>query len=105
MGTQTQTFRSTAAPSTTQVVYNINSPVTPLQEFSQLLSNGTKQIIIRCRGIATIRMTFTSGETNTKYITIPKNCSYEKNNFNLTNATVYLSCDKSSQVIEIEQWS
>lgn len=107
MSNSNQTFRGKAtleAPKV-QTIYNVSSPGTAFTEFSQALSDGTKQLLIRVRGTADLRYTFTATEANTKYVTIPKNNSRQISGVNLSSATIYLSCSKSSQVIEIEEWS
>lgn len=106
MGTATQTFRFVPVrAATTHTIYNLISPVIAGDEFSQLLPVGTKQIMIRCRGIAKIQFTYTSGETGTKFITIPKGASYCASNIDLALSTLYMEVNKASQVIEVEVWS
>lgn len=105
MGVQTQTFRSAAAQATTHTIYNVVSPGTASTEFNQVLTNNTKQLLIRCRGKATVQFSFTSGESGTKYITIEKNAVYKASDLNLVNKTLYMQVDAANQVVEIEEWS
>jgi hypothetical protein len=104
MGAQNQTFRSSSSLSTSNNILNVVAPATANQEFSQAITNGTKQLMIRCRGSANLKMTFVSGETSTKSLTIYKGTVYSAKDLNLQSKTVYLMSDKPSEVIEIEEW-
>lgn len=104
MGTQTQTFRSVSGQALSHNIVNKISPVTTDTEFSQTITEGTQQLLIRCRGSATIKFTFVSGESGTKYITIRRGTVYSAANLNLLGKTLYMQVDKASQVIEIEEW-
>lgn len=106
MGVSTQTFRSIPIEAaTTQKIYNVTSPITVNTEFSQALTAGTKQILIRARGKCTIKFTLTSGESGSNYITIEPNTVYNREGLNIASGTLYMQVDKVSQLIEIEEWS
>ena len=91
--------------STTHTIYNVISPGTANTEFSQALTDNTKQLLLRCRGDAKIQFTFVSGESGTKYITLEGRAVYQVSSLNLTSKTLYMQADAASQVIEIEEWS
>lgn len=107
MGTATQTFRFVPVKAaTSHQIYNVISPGTANTEFSQALSSGTKQILIRCREAFDVQFSFVSGESGTKYITIPKNATYKAGALDLSSFTIYMRVPNgTSKVIEIEEWS
>ena len=91
---------------TTQTVFNPISPGTADTEFSQALPNKTKMLIIKSRDPrARIQYTLTSGESGTKYVTIPIGTERILTFIDLSSATLYLQVNKSSTVIEIEAWN
>jgi len=106
MSVASQTFRFVPIKaSTAPLIYNVTSPGTANTEFSQALSNGTKQLTIRCRGQSDIQLAWVATESSTNYITIPACSSYNVTNLELSSKTVYLQVDQASQIIEIEEWS
>lgn len=108
MSTSNQSVRGTSTPvgaATTHKIYNVVSDATPGTEFSQVLSSSVKQLMIRCRQANTIQFTFVSGESGTKFITIPKNATYKAVELNLSSATLYMQVDGASKTVEIEEWS
>lgn len=107
MGTASQTFRFVPVKAaTTNTLYNLVSPGIAGTEFSQALTASTKQLMIRCRQAFDIQFTFTSGESGSKYITIPRNVTYKVENIDLASATIYMQVPGgTSKDIEIEEWS
>ena len=107
MSFTTQTFRgkATLQPATTPDILNPVSPAGANTEFSQLLADGVKKITIRNRGNADLKLSFTSGESGTKYFTISGNASYSEENVSLTSTTLYMQTPGVSQTIEILHWS
>jgi hypothetical protein len=87
------------SPTTTTLI-NLTVP-TANTEVSQVLPTNTKSFSIYNRDKSKIQLAFTSGESNTNYITIPPGKTYYNNNF-YTNLTIYLRCYKGAQTIEIE---
>jgi len=88
-----------------QTIYNVVSPVGANTEFSQVLSAGTKQLLIRVRGTAKLQYTFTTGESGSKFITIPRSNTRHISSLDLpSGATIYMQVDKASQTVEIEEW-
>lgn len=105
MSFSSQTFRgrATIESASSPKVYNLTSPITPLTEFSQLLSDGVKKIIIRSRGNSDILVSFESGMS--EFFTIPCGATYSDDNLNLNNVTLYLKTSKASEIVEILEWS
>lgn len=70
-------------------------------EYSHALNSNLKQVIIRCRGAGALKISFTSGESGTKYFSIPKGCSLTLTEIDFTSTTLYVQSDKASQTVEI----
>lgn len=98
------TFTSDSAD--TPTIYNVTTPGTPDTETSQALSANTKKFTIQTRGTtATMKLAFTSGQSGTNFITVPKSASFEENDLNLTSGlTLYFQTDVASAVVEILEW-
>lgn len=108
MSNTTQTFRGKASqelPSTHEV-YLITTSATPGTEASQALPDNTKQISIKVLGDddATLKYTFTSGESGTDAITVYPCLVRTISDVNI-NGTIFFQVDQPSQVVEIEVWS
>jgi hypothetical protein len=73
-------------------------------EYSYAISAGTKQLSIRARQKAKLRMAFVSGDTAIKFVTIENGCNYFLDNVTLNGITLYLQADQPSIVVEIEEW-
>ena len=104
-GSQTFRGRSTIEASSTPKIYNLVSPVAINTEFSQLLSDGVKRLIIRSRGNGELKVSFQLGNSGTEYITIPCGATYSEENLNLNGVTLYLQTNKSAEVVEILEWT
>ena len=85
-------------------IYNINVLLADT-EVSQLLSDGTKQLAIRCRGSARTQFAFVSGDSSISFITVPQGTTYFNDNLDLTSKTIYLQCNKASQIVEVLEWT
>ena len=72
-------------------------------EYSQLLANKTKGLIIRSRSLNEVKIAFVSGETVTNYITLKAGAVFSVDNIEWENSTVYLSSDSSGVVVELLQ--
>lgn len=108
MSTSNQSVRGTSTPvgaATTHKIYNVSTPITANTEFSQALSSGVKQLMIRCRESNKIQFSFVSGESGTKFITISKNAVYKAAELNLSSSTLYMQVDGASLTVEIEEWT
>jgi len=101
MGTQTQTFRSAAASSSDIEITNklLDDKDT---EYSHLLSNSLKQIIIKSRTTrADLKIAFVSTESGTKYITIWSGSQFSIADLNFSGKTLYVQSSKDATVVEI----
>lgn len=72
---------------------------------SQVLSDNTKQLLIKARTAGKIQFSFVSGETNTKFITIPSKGNYLIEGLDLTSKTLYFQIDTAPNVVEIFELS
>jgi len=93
-GNQTNFLRGTVSVSnpTNQRVTNLNITSTGT-EFNHAFQSGCKHVIIRHRGNAKVQTAFNSGETNTKYFTIPARTVFSQEEINLTGKTWYFEAD------------
>lgn len=58
-------------------------------EYSHNLNDGLKQIIIRNRNNYSTRIAFVSGETATKYFTIPQGCTLTISDLSFSSTILY----------------
>jgi hypothetical protein len=100
------TFRGRAVVEAASVakVYNVSLP-TANTEVGQALTDGTKQITVKNRTNGITKFTFVSGESATKYVTIPRGAVYKEENLNTSSATIYMQSPQASQTIEVLEWS
>lgn len=70
-------------------------------EYSLALSLNLKMITIRSRLLATIKFSFTSGESGTKYITLKPGTVFSRDNLTLASSTLYIQSNVDLNVIEI----
>ena len=88
----------------TPVIYNVDMP-TANTEYSQVLPSGTKKVLIKLRsGSSLLKLSYTNGESGTKYITIPVGSSKFLEGVWLSNITLYFQSPDASQIAEIEVW-
>jgi len=104
MSNLTSTARARIVLATTPDIYNLSMPLANT-EYSQVLSDGTKQLLIRMRDSAEARISFVVGGTLIKYVTIKENCVYADINLDLVGVTIYLQSSAASQVAEIREWT
>ena len=106
MSNATQTFRTTAEIESPGVplIYNVSLP-TANTEVSQLLSDNTKQILIRVRERAELKYAWVATQSGTNYITVSKNSARVISGVNLVGKTIYLQSPTPGVTVEIEEWS
>jgi len=95
----------TVAEATTPTIYNVASPGTANTEFSQALNDNTKKLMIRVRGVAVLKFSFTSGQSGTLYVSIPPGANYCVDGLNISSQTLYMQCNKASQTVEVIEWT
>lgn len=72
-------------------------------EVPYVLPQFTKRFKLRARGLSKIQLSYTTGETNTNFITISPGTVYEERDFSiLTN--MYFRASKANEIIEILSW-
>jgi len=74
-------------------------------EVSHAIPDGTKKILIRIRGLATAKIAFTSTESATKFITIPRGATYSTDFLKTSGLSIFLQTNKATQVAEILTWN
>lgn len=103
MSTSNQSVRGLSTPvgaASSQKITNLSLPMANT-EVSHTLSANLKQIIIKLRGIADLKFSFTATESGTKFITIPKGATLSLIELNFASETVYFQSPKASQTVEI----
>lgn len=87
----------------TPLIYNVNAIIVDT-EYSQLLPSTTLQFSIRARNNARLQFAFTSGDTNSNFLTVvPGNIYYVKD-LELVSTTLYFQANKPNTVVEIMAW-
>ena len=71
---------------------------TPNSEVSHVLQDNLKQLIIRQREIGKIQYCFTSGQSGTTYMTIPRGCTEHLADLTFSSKTLYLQSDKTGTI-------
>jgi len=105
MSVVTSTVRAKISQATQPTIYNLSMPLANT-EYSQLLTNGTKKLLIKTRDrTARLRIAFVSGDTNISWVTIEAGSIYSEENLDLSNVTIYLQTNKVSQIAEILEWT
>lgn len=89
---------------TTPNIYNVTTTLADT-EYSQLLPDETKQLLIRARTNATVKFAFTSGNSGTVYTTIPAGASFSIEGVSLTGITVYFQSNVAGTIVEINAWT
>ena len=74
-------------------------------EYSLGLTSNLKQLKIKNGNIASVKIAFTSGESGTKYFTIPGLNTLNLSDLDFTTKTLYAQCTESNKVIEILELS
>ena len=96
-GTQSVTVQGSTQHKITNKVI-----ATPNSEVSHALSSNLKGLIVRARDIADTKISFTSGESGTKYVTIPKRAALELNDLSFASETLYLQTSIATTVEILE---
>lgn len=104
MSNLTQTARSKQVTAENATIYNLSMP-TANTEYSQLLNNETKRILIRMRNRSRSRVAFVSGGTTTAWVTIEPGAVFFEQNLSLTGVTIYIQADQDSSIAEILEWT
>ena len=71
-------------------------------EYSYLIPKGTEKITFKLRDTgATLQFCFTTGETNTTFVTVPASGSYTLEGIKFRGKTLYFESDTNTQVLEV----
>jgi len=67
---------------------------------------GTKRFSLKNRGAGLLKISYTLGESATKYWTIPPACSYDETEINVnTQIILYMQSPIAAQTLEVISWS
>lgn len=87
------------------IIYNVTL-TNAGTEYSQTLPANTRKVLIRVRsGASDLKLAYTSGESGTKYITIPAGSSKYLEGIYIKGETLYFQSPTASEVVEIEAWT
>jgi len=103
MGTPNQAIRSKIVQGRNPTIYNKTVASKDVEE-SQALGDGVKKIMIKCRGNANIKLSYTQNDSDTKYITIPRGVVYTEDGLDFSG-TIFFQTSVDTQVVEILVWT
>lgn len=89
---------------TTPVIANV-LVATANTEYSYAFPANTKEFSLNTRGMSKMQVSFTSGQTNSNYLTVYAGSKYEESNISLTSTTVYFQLNKAGDTVEILSWT
>lgn len=73
-------------------------------EVSHAFTTKTKKFLVRARNASRLQIAFVALDSNVKFITIPKGCSYTEEEINVTGLSIYVQANLPNEVIEIIEW-
>ena len=105
MGSTTQTFRGSAtlSPPTTALILTATAPVTPLDQFTLVIPNGTKRFLIKPRTQSSFFVAYNVSFVD--YVSFSANNVYGEENILVDSMTIYLKCSVANTVMECITWS
>lgn len=84
---------------TTATFYNFTAALSAT-EYSQALPADTKHLILKTRSNATLKLSYTSGQSGSLFVTIPGGAVYSDINF-YSSLTLYFQVDQPNTIVEI----
>ena len=85
-------------------IYNISVTSANTEE-SQVLPDGTRSFILRIRGNGSnLKVSFTSGQSGSVFLSVPRGTSYREEGLNTSGLTIYFQTDQPSQIVELITW-
>ena len=73
-------------------------------EYNLVLTDNLKQLIIKCRGAAALKIAFTENQSGTAFISIPKGCVFTLSDLNLIGKTLYFQASLAATQLEIAEF-
>lgn len=90
---------------TNPTIYNLTASLAAT-EYNHVVAAGTLYFKISARGLSTLKLSFTSGQSGTVYVTIPSGSKWCSPNLSGTaSLTIYFQTTKSNEVVEVEEWT
>ena len=102
MSNLTGTVRAKVRTPENPTIYNVVAVVADT-EYAQVLSGATKQLRIKARGNAKLRIAFSAGATATSYVTVPRGCEYPIEAVNYAG-NIYFRSNVAGETVEIVEW-
>lgn len=97
------TIRDSLLAADTPTMYNKTMTLANT-EYSQALPSNVKRFTMKCRTANDVQFCYVSGESNTKFMTLPAGMVYWEENLNVGSLTLYFRCAVAAKVIEIIAW-
>lgn len=89
----------------TPTITNISIPLLGVEQ-SHTFSSTTKRFSIKLRDTASLKYSYTLGQSGTNYVTVPVGCELTEDNLALAGSlTIYFQTNKNSQTLEIKSWT
>lgn len=89
---------------TTPDIINLSMPISGTEYTASLPAN-TARFFLRSRTDSILQLSYTSGETGTKYLTIYPGETYVEERIDKVSLDLYLQSSKSAETVEIVSWS
>lgn len=93
-----------ASDSTTPVIYNVTC-TNANTEYSQALPTNCRRFLIQLRTTKDLKVSFTSGQSGTTYVSVLAGGQYYEDTVNLTAKTLYFQSPTAGVVAEILAWT
>lgn len=91
------------SPATTPKITNL-SMATANTEYSHTLVDNLKILQVRLRNCSKAQISFSSGESSSKYFTILPGNMFEVHSLNFSSKTLYLQANSNGEVAEIFEY-
>ena len=86
------------------IVENVSIPLADT-EVSHALPTGTKRFLLKLRGVAILKLAYSSGNSGTTFITLYGRTFYREERIGSATTTLYMQSPTASQTVEIVSWS
>lgn len=70
-------------------------------EYSHAFQTGVRYFVLRARNNAKLQIAFASGESSTKFVTIPNGCTFDLPDLSLTGKMIYIQSNIAGTVVEL----
>jgi len=93
------TLPATTSADTTVTMFNLTIATADTEQ-SQALPANTKKFLLKSRSTGIIKLAYTSGESGTKYVTIPAHGVFTDDNLYVSQ-TIYFQSPTMGEIVEL----